>query len=80
MSPATPALQVYSLLLSHQEAHTHIYTYVAQWVKNPLAVREMQVRSLSGEDPLEEDIATLSSILAWSIPWTEEPDRLQSIG
>ena len=67
MSPAIPPLQVDSLLLSHQES-SHIYTHVAQWVKNPLAVQEMQVRPLGGEDPLEEDIATLSNILAWSIP------------
>ena len=41
---------------------------------------EMQVLSLSWEDPLEEGLATHSSILAWSIPWTEEPGGLQSIG
>ena len=40
----------------------------------------MQVRSLSEEDPLEEEMATYSSIFAWSIPWTEEPGRLQSMG
>ena len=40
----------------------------------------MRVRSLGLEDPLEEGIATHSSILAWRIPWTEGPDRLQSIG
>ena len=40
----------------------------------------MQVRSLGGEDPLEEGIATYSSILAWRIPWTEEPGGLWSIG
>ena len=40
----------------------------------------MQVRSLGEEDPLEEGTATHSSILAWRIPWTEEPGRLQSIG
>ena len=39
----------------------------------------MQVRSLGGDDPLEEGMATHSSILAWRIPWTEEPGRLQSI-
>ena len=41
---------------------------------------EMWVRSLGGEDPLEEGMATLSSILAWKIPWTEELGGLQSIG
>ena len=46
---------------------------MAQWVKNLPAMQEMQVRSLSQEDPLEEGIATHSSILAWRIPWAEEP-------
>ena len=49
-------------------------------VKHLLAVWENQVRSLGGEDPLEEGIATHSSILTWKIPWTEEPGRLQSMG
>ena len=40
----------------------------------------MQVRALSGGDPLEEEIATSSCILAWKIPWTEEPGGLQSMG
>ena len=40
----------------------------------------MQVRSLGLEDPLEEEMATHSSILAWEIPWTEEPGGLQSMG
>ena len=41
---------------------------------------EMEVQSLDGEDPLEEGMATHSSILAWRIPWSEEPGRLQSMG
>ena len=49
-------------------------------VKNPPAMQETQVRSLGREDPLEEGMATHSSILAWRIPWREEPGRLQSIG
>ena len=52
-------------------------------VKNPSAIQETQearVRSLGQEDPLEEGMATHSSILAWRIPWTEEPGGLQSIG
>ena len=48
-------------------------------VMNPLAVQETQVRSLGQEDPLEKDMATHSSILAWRIPWAEEPGRLQSM-
>ena len=43
-------------------------------------MQEMQVQSLGREDPLEEEMATYSSILAWRIPWIEEPDRLQSKG
>ena len=43
-------------------------------------MQEMQVRSQGWEDPLEEGMATLSSILAWRIPWTEEPSGLQSRG
>ena len=53
---------------------------VAQTVKNPPATQETQVQSLGWEDPLEKDMATDSSILAWEIPWTEEPGRLQSTG
>ena len=52
-------------------------------VKNPPAMQnmqEMQVQSLDQEDPLEKAMATHSSILAWEIPWTEEPGRLQSMG
>ena len=51
---------------------------VAQAVKTLLAMWEIWVRSLRWEDPLDEGMATHSSILAWRIPWTEEPDRLQS--
>ena len=43
-------------------------------------MQEMQVQSLGWEDPLEEEIATHLSILAWRIPWTEEPGELQSMG
>ena len=46
-------------------------------VKNLPVMQEMRVRSLGGEDPLEKEMATHSSILAWKIPWTEEPDGLQ---
>ena len=48
--------------------------------ENQPANEETQVRSLGGEDPLKEEVATHSSILAWKIPWTEEPGGLQSIG
>ena len=53
---------------------------VAQMVKNVPAMRETWVRSLDWEDPLEEGMATHSSILTWRIPWTEEPGGLQSMG
>ena len=49
-------------------------------VKNPPAIQEVWVRSLGREDPLEKQTATHSSILAWRIPWTEEPGGLQSTG
>ena len=53
---------------------------VAQMVKKLPEMQEAQVRSLGLEDPLEKEMATHSSILAWRIPWTEEPGRLQSMG
>ena len=53
---------------------------VAQSVKKLPAVQETGVQSLGQEDPLEKEMATHSSILAWGTPWTEEPDRLQSMG
>ena len=49
-------------------------------VKNMPAMQETRVQSLDQEDPLEKGMATHSSILAWRIPWTEEPRGLQSIG
>ena len=53
---------------------------MAQRIKRLPATQETQVRSLGWEDPLEKEMATHSSILAWRIPWTEEPGRLQSTG
>ena len=49
-------------------------------LKNLPAMKQMQVQSLGGEDPLEKEMAAHSSILAWEIPWTEEPGGLQSMG
>ena len=49
-------------------------------VKNLPVMQETQVQSLGWEDPLEEKMATHSSVLAWRIPWAEEPGRLQSLG
>ena len=62
----------------------HIYgiwaSLVAQMVKRLPAVQETWVQSLGWEDPLEKEMANHSSTLAWKIPWTEEPGRLQSMG
>ena len=63
--------------------HGSVYVWaslVAQMVKNLLAMQETWVQFLGQEDPLEEKMATHSSILAWRIPWTEEPGGLQSMG
>ena len=53
---------------------------MAQMVKRLPMMQETQVQSLGREDPLEKEMATQSSILAWNIPWTEDPGRLQSMG
>ena len=53
---------------------------MTQMVKNPPAMQETWVHFLGWEDPLEEGMATHSSILAWRIPWTEEPGGLHSMG
>ena len=52
---------------------------MAQTVKNLSVVQETLVRFLGQEDPLDKKMATHSSVLVWRIPWTEEPDRLQSM-
>ena len=53
---------------------------VAQRIKHLPAMQKTRVRSLGQEDPLEKEMATHSGILAWKIPWMEEPGRLQSMG
>ena len=53
---------------------------IAQMVKNLPAMQETQVQLLGQEDPVEKEMATHSSILAWEIPWAEEPGGLQSVG
>ena len=66
-----------------KEYVVYIYVWaslVAQMVKNLLVMQETQIQSPGWEDPLEEGMETHFSILAWRIPWTEEPDRLQSMG
>ena len=72
------------MFLSLSLAVVIIYTWcwafqIVQWVKNLPAMQETLVQSLGQEDPLEEGMAAHSSILAWRIPWTEEPGRLQFI-
>ena len=68
-----------STLLTSQDVK-HPTAPVVQLLKNLPAMQETQVQSLGQEDPLEKGMATHSSILAWRIPWTEEPGRLQSLG
>ena len=58
---------------------TYMASQVAQMIKNLPAMWKTQVQSLGREDPLEKGMANCSSILAWRIPWTEEPGGLQSI-
>ena len=57
-----------------------VASLAAQMVKNPPAMQETWIRPLGWEDPLEEGMATHSSVLAWGIPWAEEPGRLQALG
>ena len=59
--------------------YVHRASQVSQMVKNLPAVRQTQVQSLGQEDPLEEGMATLSILVAWRIPWTEDPGVLKSM-
>ena len=52
---------------------------MTQTVRDPSAMQETWIQSLGGEDPLKKEMATLSNILAWRTPWTEEPDGLQQL-
>ena len=69
---------------THKLDTSHLLAFpITQWVRNPPVMQEtqeMRVNSLGREDPLEKDMATHSSILAWKTQWTEEPGGLQSIG
>ena len=67
-------------LLQHIHIHIYMASLVAQTVKHLPTMRETWVRSLGQEVPLEKEMATHSSILAWEIPWTEEPEEIQSMG
>ena len=73
------------LMESNRDVVTALVEYtraslVAQRVKRLPAMQETWVRSLGQEDPLKKEMATHSSTLAWKIPWTEKPGRLQSMG
>ena len=63
-----------------QKVYSKWASLIAQSVKNLPAMQKTRVQFLGQEDPLEKERATHSSILAWRIPWTEEPSRLQSMG
>ena len=82
--PSEPPGKSYTLkVCSHQIQSTlkiNWASLVAQRLKHLPGIRETQVRSLGREDPLEKEMATHSSTLAWRIPWREEPGRLQSMG
>ena len=67
-------------VLVESDRHVNVASLVAQRLKNLPIMRETWVPSLGWEDPLEKGMATHSSILAWRIPWTEEPGGLQSMG
>ena len=64
----------------HVRSSQRTISLVAQTVKHLPTMWETRVQSLDWEDPLEKEMATHSNILAWRIPWTEEPGRLQSMG
>ena len=72
MSPYYPKLYIHYRLFKS--------SLVVQTVKHLSTTQETQVRSLGWEDPLEQEMAIRSSTIAWKIPWTEEPGRLQSVG
>ena len=86
IEPRSPVFRQILYHLNHQRSpYLYLYLYipdfmVAQTVKRLLTMQETRVWSLGREDPLEKEMATHSSTLAWKIPWTEEPCRLQSIG
>ena len=76
---APKPLQMVTAAMKLKDAYS-LASLVAQMVKRLSAMRETWVRSLGREDPLEKEMATHSSTLAWKILWTEEPGRLRSMG
>ena len=79
-APGPGAMCSLSASILHLLESFHMCFPVAHMVKCLPAMRETRVQSLGWEDPLEKEMATHSSTLAWKIPWTEEPGRLQSRG
>ena len=71
---------IFIFIFSIMRIRKHRASLIAQSVQNLPAIQETGVRFLGWEDPLEKEMAPHSSILAWKIPWTEEPGRLQSTG
>ena len=80
IEPGSPSLQADALPSEPPGKLTSPTSLVAQTVKCLPTIQETWVRSLGQEDPLEKEMATHFSILAWKIPWTKEPGRLQSMG
>ena len=68
------------LFLIFIQLHKWLASLIAQWIKNLPAMQKIRVRFLGQENPLEKEMATHSSILAWRIAWTGEPGRLQPMG
>ena len=69
-----------AVVLNYRQICTFLTSLVAQKVKRLPTIQETQVQSLGREDPLEKEMATHSSTLAWRIPWMEDPVKLQSMG
>ena len=69
-----------SMEMNFNKLQELVASLLAQTVKCPLTMRETRVRFLGRDDPLEKEMATHSSTLAWKSPWMEEPGRLQSTG
>ena len=78
--PYTPALPSGSASIAAEVLCMLLDTLGAQLVNNLPSIQEIGVQSLGWKDPLEKRMAIYSSILAWKIPWTEEPGRLKSMG
>ena len=66
--------------MSHSQWETRVGASLVDQMVKTLPAMKTWVQSLGWEDPLEKEMATHCNILAWEIPWTEEPDRLQSLG